>query len=61
MILHCWKLFFRSFLFIAAASIYIMNKVNNTGSLFGGYENKLLILGIIWCIFFTEILLRFRR
>lgn len=59
MLLHYWKFFFRSLLFITATIIYIINKLNNTGSLFGGYESKPLILSIIWLIFVIEMILRF--
>ncbi|NLD88504.1 MAG: hypothetical protein GX633_09675, partial [Clostridiales bacterium] len=31
----------------------------HTGTLFGGYENKPIILGVIWLVFVIEMLLRF--
>ena len=59
MFMHYWKLCFRTLLFLAAAAVYIKNRMNNSGELFGGYEEKPLILGVIWCIFAVEMLLRF--
>lgn len=59
MVLHYFKFIFRSLLFITATVIYIINRINHTGSLFGGYENKPIILVVLWCIFVIEMLLRF--
>lgn len=59
MFMHYWKLFFRSLLFITATVLYIINRMNNSDQLFGGYENQPIILGTIWCIFAIEMLLRF--
>ncbi|MEE1086996.1 MAG: hypothetical protein U0L05_07530 [Schaedlerella sp.] len=59
MLLHYWKFFYRSLLFITATVVYIINRVNNTGFLFGGYEEKPLLLAVIWCIYVIEMLLRF--
>lgn len=57
--LHYFKLFFRSFLLIAATVLYILNKINSTGSSFGGYENNNIILSVIWVVFVFEMILRF--
>lgn len=57
--LHYFKLFFRSFLFIAATLLYILHKINGTSESFGGYENNPIILNIIWIVFVCEMILRF--
>ena len=57
--LHYFKLFFRSFLLIAATVLYVLNKINGSKSSFGGYENNNVILGIIWIVFVFEMILRF--
>lgn len=56
---HYVKLVYRSALFLAAAAVYIVNRVRRTGSLFGGYEDKPVILGFIWVVFAVEMLCRF--
>jgi len=58
-ILHYNKLFFRSCLFLIALIIYIVNRVENSESFFGGIENKPIILVLIWLVFVIEMLLRF--
>lgn len=58
-IMHYVKLFFRSALFITALVIYIINRVNNTGELFGGYEKRNDILTVILTVFLIEMALRF--
>ena len=57
--MHYCKLVFRSGLLLAAAALYISNRINNTGSLFGGYESNPLLLNVIWLVFVVEMLLRF--
>lgn len=57
--MHYIKLFFRSALFITALVIYIVNRVNNTGELFGGYEKRNDILTVILIVFLIEMALRF--
>ena len=58
-LMHYIKLVGRSLLLVIAAVLYIMNRVNNTGSLFGGAENNNIILFVIWAIFVVEMILRF--
>lgn len=58
-LMHYWKLVFRSVLFLAATVIYILNRIYNTGSMFGGIEDKPVILVLIWLVFVAEMLLRF--
>ena len=57
--MHYLKLIFRSLLFILATVTYIYNKIHNTGSVFGGFENNGIILTCIWIIFVIEMALRF--
>ena len=59
MTLHYIKLFYRSALLLAALVFYIINRINHTGSLFGGMEHNDVILTIIWLVFAVEMLLRF--
>lgn len=59
LILHYVKLFYRSALFLTALIIYIVNRVRNTGFLFGGFESEPVILILIWIVFAVEMLLRF--
>ena len=58
-ILHYCKLFFRSLLFLAALVIYVVNRIRNTGEIFGGFEDNHGILSVIWLVFAVEMLLRF--
>lgn len=57
--MHYVKLVFRSLLFILATVVYIYNKIHNTGSPFGGFENNGIVLSFIWIIFVIEMYLRF--
>ena len=59
MMLHYWKLTFRSFLFIGALILYIYNWINHTGSSFSGFDENKIVLAVIWCIFTIEMILRF--
>lgn len=59
MMLHYWKLTFRSLLFIGALILYIYNWLHKTGSSFSGFDENKLVLTIIWCIFAGEMILRF--
>ena len=59
MMLHYMKLGCRFALFLVALIFYIINRINRTGSLFGGMEHNHVILSIIWCVFAVEMLLRF--
>lgn len=57
--MHYFKLVFRSCLFLAATALYIINRVNGSENLFGGYEHRPVILGVIWLVFVIEMALRF--
>ena len=57
--MHYIKLVFRSLLFICALVIYIINKIRNATSPFGGLEHQPFILSFIWIVFVMEMLLRF--
>ena len=57
--LHYFKLIFRSILFICAAASYVVNRIQNSGKIFGEVERLPVILGIIWIVFVLEMLLRF--
>lgn len=57
--LHYFKLVFRSCLFLSALIMYLVNRIGNTGSVFGGFENSPIILILIWLVFVVEMILRF--
>lgn len=57
--MHYIKLIARSVLFAAALVLYIVNRVMDTGELFGGYEKIPWLLMVIWIIYAVEMLLRF--
>ncbi len=59
MIMHYWKLSFRSVLFLSALILYIYNRLHNTDSYFSGFDENTVILAVIWCIFAGEMILRF--
>lgn len=59
MILHYLKLFYRSVLFFTALVLYIMNRIRQTDTLFGGMEKNHVILNVIWLVYFVEMILRF--
>ena len=56
---HFAKLIFRSLLLLFSLVVYIINRLQRTGETFGGIEDNNLGVGVIWLIFFVEILLRF--
>lgn len=58
-VLHYFKLFFRSLLFLAATMLYIINRVQRTDDVFGGMENNIWLLAIIWLVFLVEMIFRF--
>ena len=57
--LHYSKLVFRSVLFLAAAAVYLVNRLRGTGDPFGGVEHLPFILAVIWLVFAVEMALRF--
>ncbi len=60
-LLHCWKLVFRSALFLLSSLIYICERVQafQTDTTFLGFLSHPYILAFIWIVFAIEILLRF--
>ena len=56
---HYAKLIFRSLLFLSALIIYVIDRVKNRDTVFFGAEDSYLLLGVIWLVFFVEMLLRF--
>ena len=57
--MHGIKLIARSVLFVSALALYIINRLKKTDEVFGGYENLLWLLAVIWLIYAVEIILRF--
>ena len=57
--MHYFKLVFRSCLFLAATAIYIINRINKSDDLFGGFEHRPIILAVIWLVYVVEMALRF--
>ena len=58
-LLHYYKLVFRSVFFLAATAVYVVNRICNTGEVLGGFEKNHVLLTFIWLIFFFEMLFRF--
>lgn len=58
-LMHYYKLFFRSALFIIALVIYIYDRLNGNAHLFTKLSTHPLILAIIWVVFTIEMILRF--
>ena len=57
--LHYFKLVFRSVLFIIALVWYIVNKIKYSSIPLDEIEQRPVILGVIWIVFVTEMILRF--
>lgn len=57
--LHYIKLLCRSYLFIAALVVYVINKARKSEDLFLGIEDKPIILSVIWIFFVVEMIFRF--
>ena len=57
--LHYWKLLFRSSLFLAAAGLYIHDRINGVESPLVHFDYSPIILIAIWWIFIVEMFLRF--
>lgn len=57
--MHGIKLVARSLLFASALTLYVINRVNNTDEVFGGYEKMIWLLAVIWLVYAVEMLLRF--
>jgi len=57
--LHYVKLAYRSALFLAAAAVYVRNRILRTGRPFGGLESRVPLLLLIWLVFAAEMVLRF--
>ena len=59
MAMHFVKLVGRSLLFLGATAVYIINRIQNSDRLFGGYEDTPWLLWGICIIFTAEMALRF--
>ena len=59
--LHCWKLVFRSALFLALAVIYIYDRIiaHQSGQTFMAFVTHPYLLAFVWIVFAAEMLLRF--
>ncbi|MBQ5390211.1 MAG: hypothetical protein IIU58_04815 [Clostridia bacterium] len=57
--LHCYKLVFRSLLFLAALIAYCISRARGDLRLFGEMQSRPLILAVIWVVFVLEMVLRF--
>lgn len=57
--MHGIKLVARSLLFASALTLYVINRINNTDEVFGGYEKMIWLLSVIWLVYAVEMLLRF--
>ena len=58
-IMHFVKFVFRSVVFILFAVLYVFNKVNNTGLLFGEYDKIIYLTLPVWLILLIEMFIRF--
>ena len=56
--LHYLKLFYRSFLFIWAMIVYIVNTMSNSSKVVSGFEKEYWLLGIIWISYMVEMICR---
>ena len=56
---HYLKLVFRSLLLICATLAYIISRIKGDSISFEDLEDKPIIIGVIWVVFVTEIILRF--
>ena len=59
LILHIFRLIFRSALFLSALALYLNHHISGTSAPFGGYESEPFVLTFIWLIFVVEMALRF--
>ena len=57
-LLHYWKLFFRSALFLTALVLYIIDRINGA-PLYEEVLRRPLITTVIWLVFVVEMILRF--
>ena len=56
--IHYIKLVVRSLLFLAALVVYVVNRLNNSPTMFGGYEDSQLLLLVLTVFFSVEMVLR---
>ena len=56
--IHYIKLVVRSLLFLAALVVYVVNRLNNSPSMFCGYEDSQLLLLVLTVFFSVEMVLR---
>ena len=52
--IHYIKLVVRSLLFLAALAVYVVNRLENSPSMFGGYEDSQLLLLVLTAFFSVE-------
>lgn len=57
--LHYVKLLYRSALFLVAAVMYILSRIQHTGQLFHGFEDSLWVLFLIAIVYTAEMVARF--
>ena len=58
-VLHCYKLVFRSLLFLAALGYWLFRHPADPVEIFNSLESMPVVLGVIWILFVVEIILRF--
>lgn len=58
MLLHSFKLTYRSALFLTVLGIYLYNRLRKTGHLFDKFLEHPVILSIVWIIFVLEMIFR---
>ena len=57
-VMHYIKLTYRSLLLLAVLISFIVNKVQKTGSEFGGLDENIFLLALVWGVFAVEMVLR---
>lgn len=58
-LLHYVKLVYRSLLFLLAGTLYVVHCIEESREVFGGYEKKYWLLGIVWLVYVVEMICRF--
>ncbi len=57
--MHYLKLVYRAALFLAAAAMYLVSRLQGTESMFYGFERKHWLLIVIWLVYAAEMISRF--
>ncbi|MBQ8345306.1 MAG: hypothetical protein IJY42_03460 [Clostridia bacterium] len=57
--LHYCKLVIRSLIFLSALGLFIYHRVQKSDSYFGPIGSHPVVLGVIWCMFAFEMVMRF--